>query len=71
MEYAGEVIRSVVCDKREKHYELKGMGCYMFRVDDQTVVDATMHGNCARFINHSCEVRAPASITYLPFPSWQ
>lgn len=57
VEYAGQVIRSVLCDKREKEYEAKGMGCYMFRVDEQTVVDATVHGNAARFINHSCEVR--------------
>lgn len=56
VEYAGQVIRSVLCDKREKEYEAKGMGCYMFRVDEQTVVDATVHGNAARFINHSCEV---------------
>lgn len=28
----------------------------MFRIDDDEVVDATMHGNAARFINHSCEV---------------
>lgn len=27
----------------------------MFRIDDFDVVDATMHGNAARFINHSCE----------------
>lgn len=56
VEYAGQVIRSVLCDKREKKYEAKGMGCYMFRIDEQTVVDATVHGNAARFINHSCEV---------------
>lgn len=55
VEYAGQVIRSVLCDKREKEYEAKGMGCYMFRIDEQTVVDATVHGNAARFINHSCE----------------
>ena len=57
VEYAGAVIRSVLCDKREKEYEAKGMGCYMFRVDEHTVVDATVHGNAARFINHSCEVK--------------
>ena len=28
----------------------------MFRVDGTYVVDATTSGNCARFINHSCEV---------------
>ena len=35
---------------------LQGIGCYMFRIDDCEVVDATMHGSAARFINHSCEV---------------
>ncbi|XP_028978530.2 histone-lysine N-methyltransferase 2A isoform X2 [Esox lucius] len=55
IEYAGNVIRSVLTDKREKYYDSKGIGCYMFRIDDFDVVDATMHGNAARFINHSCE----------------
>ncbi|KAG1664687.1 Histone-lysine N-methyltransferase 2A [Nymphon striatum] len=55
IEYAGEVIRSVLTDLREKLYDSKGIGCYMFRIDDYDVVDATMHGNAARFINHSCE----------------
>ncbi|PSN30585.1 hypothetical protein C0J52_24901, partial [Blattella germanica] len=55
IEYAGEVIRSMLTDKREKYYESKDIGCYMFRIDDQLVVDATMRGNAARFINHSCE----------------
>ena len=34
----------------------QGIGCYMFRIDDTDVVDATLHGSAARFINHSCEV---------------
>ncbi|XP_041648358.1 histone-lysine N-methyltransferase 2B isoform X2 [Cheilinus undulatus] len=55
IEYAGIVIRAVLTDKREKYYDGKGIGCYMFRIDDFDVVDATMHGNAARFINHSCE----------------
>lgn len=55
IEYAGEVIRSVLTDKRERYYNSKGIGCYMFRIDDNLVVDATMKGNAARFINHSCD----------------
>lgn len=56
IEYAGELIRATLTDKREKLYESKGIGCYMFRIDDNFVVDATMRGNAARFINHSCDV---------------
>ncbi|CAI7999914.1 Histone-lysine N-methyltransferase 2B [Geodia barretti] len=55
IEYAGTVIRSVLTDKREKMYDARGIGCYMFRIDADDVVDATMSGNEARFINHSCE----------------
>ncbi|XP_068096949.1 histone-lysine N-methyltransferase 2A isoform X2 [Hyperolius riggenbachi] len=55
IEYSGNVVRSTLTDKREKYYDGKGIGCYMFRIDDSEVVDATMHGNAARFINHSCE----------------
>lgn len=57
IEYAGELIRSTLTDKREKYYDSRGIGCYMFKIDDNLVVDATMRGNAARFINHSCEVR--------------
>ena len=28
--------------------------CYIFRVDESIHVDATMAGNIARFVNHSC-----------------
>ena len=56
MEYAGEEIRAMLTDKREAFYDSKGIGCYMFRVDDDFVIDATLKGNSARFINHSCDV---------------
>ena len=45
VEYAGQLIRTFLTDMREKKYESKGIGCYMFRIDEDTVIDATMHGN--------------------------
>lgn len=33
---------------------------YLFRMDDKTVIDATMKGNAARFINHSCDPNSRA-----------
>jgi len=55
IEYAGEEIRAMLTDNREKYYDSRGIGCYMFRVDDDFVIDATLKGNSARFINHSCD----------------
>ena len=67
IEYAGEEIRAMLTDNREKFYDSKGIGCYMFRVDDDFVIDATLKGNSARFINHSCDV----SIIQMPFNQHQ
>ena len=55
IEYSGEVIRSALTDKRERAYEALGIGCYMFRKDADYIIDSTMMGNAARFINHSCD----------------
>lgn len=42
---------------REQRYEDEGIGSsYLFRVDQDTIIDATKFGNLARFINHSCNV---------------
>lgn len=56
IEYIGELIRNEVANHREKLYEQQNRGIYMFRLDDNSVVDATMSGCLARYINHSCEV---------------
>jgi SET domain-containing protein len=56
IEYIGELIRNEVANNREKLYEQQNRGIYMFRLDDDNVVDATMSGCLARYINHSCEV---------------
>ena len=47
----------VVADMREKRYAQQGIGSsYLFRVDHDTIIDATKCGNLARFINHCCTV---------------
>ena len=51
-----DYIKGLSNPNREKYYDSKGIGCYMFRVDDDFVIDATLKGNSARFINHSCDV---------------
>jgi len=43
-----------MADKREREYNAAGLGCYMFKIEDNMIVDATKKGSCARFINHSC-----------------
>ncbi|KAI8320721.1 histone methyltransferase [Martensiomyces pterosporus] len=56
IEYIGERIRARLADLREEQYEREGIGSsYLFRVDDEIVIDATKCGNVARFINHSCD----------------
>lgn len=46
IEYVGEIIRAQVADKREKLYERQGIGSsYLFRIDEDLVVDATKKGN--------------------------
>ncbi len=40
-------------------------GVYMFRIDDNLVVDATMAGGPARYINHSCNPNCVAEV--VPF----
>ena len=48
----------MVADMREKRYVQEGIGSsYLFRVDHDTIIDATKCGNLARFINHYCTVR--------------
>ena len=65
IEYIGEIVRNPVADRREIEYEEKGIGngsCYMFRLDAEYVLDATVKGGKARFINHSCQNNCEATI---------
>ena len=66
IEYVGQVVRQAVGDKREKYYDDAGVGsCYLFRLDEDAIVDATRRGNIGRFINHCCRPNAYAKIVAL------
>lgn len=63
IEYVGQIIRSELSDIRERQYLRSGIGSsYLFRVDDDTVIDATKRGGIARFINHCCTPSCTAKI---------
>ncbi|KAJ5722996.1 Histone-lysine N-methyltransferase [Penicillium malachiteum] len=63
IEYVGEKVRQQVADMRERRYLKSGIGSsYLFRIDENTVIDATKKGGIARFINHSCTPNCTAKI---------
>lgn len=63
IEYVGEILRQPVAEMREKRYLKSGIGSsYLFRVDENTVIDATKKGGIARFINHCCDPSCTAKI---------
>lgn len=62
IEYVGQLIRPIISDLREKLYKSSGLGSYCFKVDEDTIIDATNYGNLNRFVNHSCDPNSYARI---------
>jgi hypothetical protein len=55
VEYTGERITHAEADARYDDARGPRHHTFLFTVDRETVVDAAVGGNAARFINHSCE----------------
>jgi hypothetical protein len=53
VEYRGQRISPEEADARYRNQD-KADIVLLFAVDESTVIDAAVHGNAARFINHSC-----------------
>jgi SET domain-containing protein len=60
IEYLGERISAAEADARYKGGPAKHPRVLLFTVDRDTVIDAGVGGNDARFINHSCEPNCEA-----------
>lgn len=54
IEYIGMLIRNEIAERYERIHEAHNRGIYMFRLDEDRVIDATLAGGLARYINHSC-----------------
>ncbi|XP_048874063.1 histone-lysine N-methyltransferase 2D isoform X4 [Brienomyrus brachyistius] len=62
IEYIGTIIRNEVANRREKVYEEQNRGIYMFRINNEHVIDATLTGGPARYVNHSCAPNCVAEV---------
>lgn len=62
IEYTGTVLRNEVAIRKEKTYRSQNRAVFMFRIDSEHVVDASLSGGLARYINHSCAPNCVAEV---------
>ncbi len=55
IEYLGDRITHKAADARYEDHDESDNHTFLFIVDNHTVIDATVGGNDARFINHQCD----------------
>ncbi|AAK39924.1 hypothetical protein (nucleomorph) [Guillardia theta] len=53
-EYRGFLVHNYFSDNFERFYKNTNLDNYLFLIDDLLIIDATIIGNIARFVNHSC-----------------
>lgn len=49
VEYRGDLLRPKMSEDRQKYYNRIGKDCYLFNVNDDVIIDATMTGAVGRF----------------------
>ena len=62
IEYLGERVTHAVADARYDDHAHATHHTFLFAVSRQTVIDAAVDGNDARFLNHSCDPNCEAVI---------
>ena len=62
VEYAGARITPEQADERYPDVAGEEHVTYLFAIDDDIVIDASVDGNEARFINHSCDPNCDAVV---------
>ncbi len=60
IEYTGELIDAAEEDRRYDDRKMSRHHTFLFKIDDNTTIDASRRGSDARFINHSCEPNCEA-----------
>lgn len=63
IEYVGEHISHEEADRRHSTKEADDSHTFLFTIDAKTVIDAGVHGNESRFINHSCDPNCEVILT--------
>lgn len=62
VEYVGERVSHAEADRRYEHRPVHDAHTFLFIVDRDTVIDAGVGGNEARYINHSCRPNCEAEV---------
>ncbi|XP_048118756.1 histone-lysine N-methyltransferase 2C isoform X1 [Alosa alosa] len=62
IEYLGNILRKEVASRKEFSYKCQNRAVYMFRIDNEHILDATLTGGLARYINHSCAPNCVAEV---------
>jgi len=62
LEYLGDRVSHDVADKRYEDHDENDNHTFLFIVDKNTVIDAAIGGNDARFVNHQCSGNCESAI---------